>query len=162
MSTLAAAIGRILVALLFVVSGVMKLGDPAPAAQMLSAANLPPALTLPTALFEIVLGVALAIGMMTRVAAILLAGFTALTILFFHNRFDDPAQIPTILLHVALVGGLLGLFAHSQKSWSYDHLRERRRADLAERDRAAAAEAEARTRAEEAERRARRAEGFTG
>lgn len=137
MSTIAAVIGRILVALLFVVSGLMKLADPAPAADMLRAAALSPALTLPVALLEIVLGVALAIGMMTRLAAILLAAFTVLTILFFHNQFNDPAQLPTILLHVALVGGLLGLFAHSQIRWSYDALRERRRVDLAERDRVA-------------------------
>ena len=137
MSTIAAVIGRLLVALLFVVSGVMKVIDPGKTAEMLGSVGLSPALTLPAALFEIVLGIALAIGLMTRLSAILLAGFTVLTILFFHNQFNDPAQLPTILLHVALVGGLLGLFAHSQIRWSYDALRERRRVDLAERDRVA-------------------------
>jgi putative oxidoreductase len=171
MSTIAAALGRILVALLFVASGLMKLGDPGPAADMLRAADLSPALALPTALFEIVLGVALAIGMMTRMAAILLAGFTVLTILFFHNQFDDPAQLPTILLHVALVGGLLGLFAQSQMRWSYDALKVRRRGELADRERDLAmhertsaeriqqTEAEAEARVREADLRAARAEG---
>ena len=163
MSTIAAVIGRLLVALLFVVSGVMKIVDPGHAAGMLASVGLSPALTLPTALFEIVLGVALAIGLMTRLSAILLAAFTVLTILFFHNQFGDPAQMPTILLHVALVGGLLGLFAHSQIRWSYDALRERRAADLAARDHAAdprvhEAEARAAERAHEAELRAARAE----
>jgi len=151
MSTIAAVIGRILIALLFVVSGIMKLMDPGPAAEMLRAANLSPALAFPTALFEIVLGLALALGMVTRLAALLLAGFTVLTILFFHNQFNDPAQLPTILLHVALVGGLLGVFAHSQIWWSFDALRRRRREDELSRD--------ADERAREAELRAERAEG---
>lgn len=137
MSTIAAAIGRILVAILFVVSGLMKLANPAPAATMLSAVGLSPALTLPTALFELGLGILLAIGMMTRLAAILLAGFTVLTILFFHNEFNDPSKLPGILMHVALVGGLLGLFAHGQMRWSYDALRERRAREIAEREREA-------------------------
>ena len=129
MSSIAAVIGRILIALLFVVSGITKLLDPGPAAAMLSAANLSPALAFPAALFEIVLGLALALGMATRLSALLLAGFTVLTILFFHNQFNDPAQLPVILLHVALVGGLLGVFAHRQIWWSLDALRRRRRED---------------------------------
>lgn len=126
MSTIAAIIGRILVALLFVVSGASKLLDPGPVAGMLTAAGLSPALTIPTGLFEVALGVALAIGWMVRLSALMLAGFTALTILFSHNQFNDPAQLPTILLHVALIGGLFAIFAHSQVWWSYDVLRQRR------------------------------------
>lgn len=153
MSTIAAVIGRMLIALLFIVSGVMKFADPGRTAEMLQAAQMSPALTVPVALFEVVLGVALAIGAMTRLAALLLAGFTVLTILFFHHQFDDPTQLPGILLHVALVGGLLGVFAHSQIRWSYDALRRRRREDLAEHDR------EADRRVHDAEVRAARAEG---
>lgn len=134
MSTIAAVIGRILVALLFIISGASKLVDPGPTAGMLAGVGLPTVLTVPTGLFELLLGVALAIGMMTRLAAILLAGFTALTIFFFHNQFNDMAQLPTILLHVAVIGGLLGIFAHSQIWWSYDALRRQRREDLATRD----------------------------
>jgi putative oxidoreductase len=152
MSTIAAALGRILIALLFIVSGVMKFADPGPSSEMLRAASLSPALTFPVAIFEVLLGIALAIGAMTRIAAILLALFTAATILFFHHDFADPAQLPVILLHVALVGGLLGVFAHSQMWWSYDALRRRRAEDLADRDRAAD------RRVHDAEERAARAE----
>jgi len=151
MSTIAAVLGRILIALLFVVSGITKLVDPGPSAAMLAAVQLSPALVFPTALFEILLGLALALGMMTRLAALLLAGYTVLTILFFHNQFADPAQLPTILLHVALVGGLLGVFAHSQVWWSLAAMRRRRHdEDLAR---------SADLRAREAELRAERAEG---
>jgi putative oxidoreductase len=153
MSTLAAVIGRILIALLFVVSGILKLADPGVTAGMLQSAGLSPAYTVPVALFEIVLGLALAIGAMTRLASLLLAGFTVLTVLFFHHDFYDPAKLPTILLHVAVVGGLLGVFAHSQIWWSYDSLRRRRAEDLARHDRDATA------RVHEAEVRAARAEG---
>src|SRR5690606_32471470 len=80
MSMIAAVIGRLLIALLFLVSGLQKIADPGPAGQMLESTNLPASLALPTGIFEVVAALLLAVGLMTRLVAILLAGYTALTI----------------------------------------------------------------------------------
>ena len=151
MSHIAAFVGRIMIAAIFVLSGIGKLSDLAGTDAMMVSAGLPSGLALPTAIFEVVAGLCLAIGLMTRLAAILLATFTLLAALFFHNRLADPMQQVQFLKNIAIAGGLLAVFAHSQMRWSYDSMRLRRRAEVAERDAAA--------KLHEAELRAARAEG---
>jgi putative oxidoreductase len=151
MNYVAALVGRILIALLFLWSGINKLVAPAMTEQAMAGVNLPGGLAIPVGIFEVVAAVCLIIGFMTRLASILLAGFVALTILFFHHDFTTMEGTGAALSHVALIGGLLCLFAHSQMRWSYDSMRLTRRGEIATR--------EAEERAHEAELRAARAEG---
>ena len=151
MSAIAAFFGRLMLAALFVLAGIPKIIDPSGAAAMLQSANLPGSLAQPTGIFEVVAGLLLALGFMSRLVAILLAGFTLLTVFFFHNQFGDPLQAAMALKNVAIAGGLLVVFAYGQMRWSYDHMRASRKAEVA------AAKAEAR--AHDAEIRAARAEG---
>lgn len=151
MSTLAAVIGRIFLATIFIVSGLGKLMAPAGVEQMIVGAGLPSGLALPVAAFEVLAGLALALGVMTRLSAILLFAFVALTILFFHNRLTDPVQQAMALKNLAIMGGLLLVFAHSQMWWSWDRMRAQRKGESAAFD--------AERRAHEAELRAARAEG---
>ena len=132
MSWIAALIGRLLLAVVFVVSGVQKIVDPDPTAQMLAATNLPGNFALPTGVFELVAGVLLAVGLMTRLVSIVLAVFVALTIFFFHNQLGDPLQGTLALKNLAIIGGLLMTFAYGQMRGSYDYLREKRRTHDAE------------------------------
>ena len=130
MSTIAAVIGRLMLALIFVVSGIQKIIDPTPTAQMLVSKSLPATLAMPTGIFELVAGLLLALGIMTRLASFLLAGFTLLTIFFFHNQFGDPMQATQALKNTAIAGGLLVVFAYGQMRWSYDHMRATRRGEV--------------------------------
>ena len=127
MSMIAAVLGRLLLAVMFVVSGLQKVADPGPTAQMLTATNLPASLALPTGVFELVAGILLAIGLMTRLVAIVLFGFVGLTIFFFHNEFADPLQGTLALKNLAIMGGLLMTFAYGQVRGTVDYMRERRR-----------------------------------
>lgn len=151
MSTLAAVIGRILLALLFVVSGANKLIAVAATEATMAGAGLPPGLAIPTGLFEIVGGLLLALGLMTRLVSTLLFVFVALATLMFHNRFTDPVQAAMALKNVAIMGGLLLVFAHSHLWYGWDRMRRDRRAWDAERN--------ADERIHDAELRAARAEG---
>lgn len=133
MSTIAAIIGRILLAVIFISAGIGKIVDPAgTAAYIESATTLPGTLALPTGVFELVLGLMLAIGLMTRIASILLAGFCLLTAFFFHNELGDPTQLTAALKNLAIAGGLLVVFAYGQMRGSFDHMRERNRVRKAE------------------------------
>ena len=127
MSTIAAVIGRVLIAAMFVVSGLQKIADPGPTAQMLTATNLPANLALPTGVFELVVGILLAIGLMTRLVSLVLFVFVGLTIFFFHNQFADPLQGTLALKNLAIMGGLLMTFAYGQVRGTFDYMRERRR-----------------------------------
>lgn len=151
MSAIAAFVGRLMLALLFVLAGIPKIIDPNGAAAMLQAASLPPSLAQPTGIFEVVAGLLLALGFMTRLVSILLAGFTLLTVLFFHNQFGDPMQAAMALKNIAVAGGLLMVFAYGNMRWSYDHMRAARRGEIAS--------ADANARLHDAELRAARAEG---
>ena len=92
MPAIAAFFGRLMLAALFVLAGIPKIIDPSSAATMLQGANLPATLALPTGVFEVVAGLLLALGFMTRFVSILLAGFTLLATFFFHNQIGDPLQ----------------------------------------------------------------------
>ncbi|WP_334181509.1 DoxX family protein [Novosphingobium sp.] len=127
MSKIAAIVGRFLIALIFVISGASKLMDVASTETMIVATGLPGGLAIPTGLFELIAGLCLAAGFMVRLISVLLIGFVAATILFFHNKFTDPMQQIMALKNVAIIGGLCLAFAHSQM-WShyYAIARERR------------------------------------
>jgi len=127
MSMIAAVVGRLLLAAMFIVSGLQKVADPGPTAQMLAGTNLPESLALPTGVFEVVAGLMLAVGLMTRLAAIVLFAFVGLTIFFFHNQFADPLQGTLALKNLAIMGGLLMVFAYGQMRGSYDYMRARRK-----------------------------------
>jgi putative oxidoreductase len=127
MSMIAAVIGRLLIAVMFIVSGLQKIADPGPTAQMLSATNLPANLALPTGVFELIAGLLLAVGLMTRLVSIVLFVFVGLTIFFFHNQFTDPLQGTLALKNLAIMGGLLMTFAYGQVRGTFDYMRERRR-----------------------------------
>lgn len=157
MSAFVAAIGRILLALLFIVSGANKLMAPAAAAADFAQAGMSDALVVPVAIFELVAGICLAIGIVTGLAATALAVFTALTILMVHNQFTDPTQVSVILSHVALIGGLLMVIAHKLSLWQYDRMRLSRERERARID-AEAARHDAELRAARAENRADLAE----
>jgi len=154
MSSIAAIIGRIFLAIIFVVSGATKLMDVGGTEAMITGAGLPGGLAIPTAVFELVAGLLLALGLMTRLASILLAGFTLLAALLFHNQLTDPMQSAMFLKNVAIAGGLLLVFAHSQIWYGWDRVRRDRHHELETR--------KADERARDAELRAARAEGAAG
>lgn len=151
MTTLLAFVGRLMLALLFLVSGANKLMDISGTDAMIRSAGLPGGLALITGLFEVIAGLALVFGVATRLFAVLLAGFCLLAALFFHNNVADPMQAANFLKNIAIAGGLLSLTALDSIRWSFDAMRARRRAEIAEVD--------AEHRAHDAEVRAARAEG---
>lgn len=143
MAALAAIIGRLCIAVLFVIAGIGKVTDISGTAQYIAstAPNLSPTLALPVGLFEIAAGLLLALGFMTRLVALALAGFVALATLFFHSQVTDPMQAQMALKNLAIFGGLLMVFAYGQVSWRVSSWKERAARHDAE---LAAARAEAR------------------
>lgn len=133
MATIAAIIGRILLGALFVFSGFGKVMDPAATAAYMEAQSpIPGSFAMGVGIFEIVAGLVLASGFMTRIASALLIGFTALATLFFHEQVTDQLQAQMALKNLAIIGGLLMVFAYGQVRGSIGVWRERDRAHDAE------------------------------
>src|SRR4028119_521832 len=92
--TLALA-GRVLLAAIFVMSGLSKIADPVTSMAYITAAGLPAApLALASAITtEVIAGIALIPGLRTRFAAAALALFSIATALLFHSALSDPNQL---------------------------------------------------------------------
>lgn len=126
MATIAAIIGRILIASLFILAGLNKVLDTGATAEYIqSATSLPGSLALPTGIFEIAAGLLLASGIGTRLAAGALIVFTALATILFHAQVTDPMQAQMALKNLAIMGGLLMVFAYGQVRGTIGTWRER-------------------------------------
>ena len=133
MATIAAILGRILLGALFIFAGFGKVMDPAgTAAYMEAESPFPGSLALAVGVFEIVAGLVLASGFMTRIASAALIGFTLLATLFFHEKVTDQVQAAMALKNLAVIGGLMMVFAYGQVRGQIGVWRERDRAHDAE------------------------------
>ena len=123
-------IGRILVSVIFIASGLGKLAAFSMMAGMLAAKGFPaPAVALGiAAAVEIFGGLALLLGFHTRVAAWVLFLFLIPTTLAFHNfwalsgmeKMDNQAHF---FKNVAIMGGLIFLAAFGAGAYSIDNKR---------------------------------------
>ncbi|HZF28108.1 MAG TPA: DoxX family protein [Gammaproteobacteria bacterium] len=112
--------GRVLLAVLFLVTGVVKIGSYAATAGYMASVGLPSALLPVVIATEILGGLAIAVGWQTRITAFLLAGFTLLSALIFHNDFADQLQLVMFLKNVSIAGGFLLLVANGAGRLSVD------------------------------------------
>lgn len=117
--------GRVLLASLFLLSGLTKVSGYAATAGYMASMGVPSAL-LPLVIATEVLGsLAVIVGWHTRIAAFLLAGFTLIAAIIFHNNFGDQIQTIMFLKDVAITGGFLALMANGAGPLSLDHRRSR-------------------------------------
>jgi putative oxidoreductase len=120
LATAAEVAGRVLLASLFLLAGLNKFGAYSATAAYMSSAGVPGAL-LPAVIATEVLGaLAIILGWKTRVAAIVLAGFSLLTAFTFHSNFADQIQMIMFLKNVSIAGGFLLLVANGAGPLSFD------------------------------------------
>ncbi len=107
--------GRVLMGLLFFISGLTMLliQGPANVAAFFTSIGIPMAeiLVWPVIILKIVAGGAIIVGKRTTEAAAALIVFTLIATLLAHLDFGDPMQITQALKNLAIVGGLLYLMA---------------------------------------------------
>jgi len=139
MSELLYAIGRALIPVVFIVFGLQHFIGVQSFADNIAAANLPLlpqveqylpisgplALGYLVAVIEIIAGVLVFVGFLTRIAAFVLLVFCALTIYFVHHFWDMEGATQTLneiqaLKNLALMGGLLLLIAKGAGAFSLD------------------------------------------
>jgi putative oxidoreductase len=127
LSNLAATAGRIALALIFILSGLGKLAALGATKTYIQSTGLPlPEVALSGAIaIELLGGLALAVGLRTRLAALVLAGFSILTAMVFHTQFADQNQMIHFLKNVAIAGGLLQVAALGATAFSLDRVMTR-------------------------------------
>jgi len=103
--------GRILLALIFIISGLGKLANPAGTSGFMESMGVPGILVWPTMALEVLGGIALVVGFKTRIAAFALAVFSIAAAVIFHHDFADQMQMIMFLKDFSIAGGLLLLSA---------------------------------------------------
>jgi len=119
---LAALIGRILIAAIFLWSGYGKVSNPAYNLGYIQSVGMPaPTLALYGAAFvELAGGLALIVGFKTRSVAAVLALYCLAAAVIFHSKFGDPNQLINFFKNLAMAGGLLQVLAFGSGSFGLD------------------------------------------
>ena len=116
--------GRILLAAIFLMSGINKIGGYAGTQGYMEAMGVPGVLLPLVIALEAAGAIAIILGWNTRLFAFLLAGFTLLSALLFHRALGDQMQFILFMKNLAMAGGFLFLVARGAGDWSLDARRE--------------------------------------
>lgn len=117
-----AALGRFLLAALFLLSGLSKITTAAATTSYIGSAGLP----LPSVVYVITLvveiggGLLLLIGFQAKPVATVLALFTVAAAVFFHSNVADQNQLIHFIKNIAIAGGLLQVAAAGAGRLSLD------------------------------------------
>lgn len=132
MTPLLALVGRILMAWLFIPAGFSKIAGFSGTVGYAASVGLPlPEVGVAAGLLiELLGGIMLLVGFLTRPAALVLALFTLAASFFFHAYWSLPAEqvmMQQLMFNknLAIVGGLLAFVAFGAGAWSMDAKRNR-------------------------------------
>ena len=120
-----ALIGGVLIAALFIPAGISKIGGFEGTVGYIASVGLPLATAgaIVAILVEVVAGAALLVGYRTKQAALVLALFTLVATVLFHNFWampEDQAFMQQLMFmkNIAVVGGLLVVAALGGGAWA--------------------------------------------
>ncbi|MBV1708008.1 MAG: DoxX family protein [Hyphomicrobiales bacterium] len=113
-------LARILLAGEFLLAGVNKIMNYGGTGGYMAKMHVPAALLPLVILTEIGCGLAVIVGWQTRIAAFLLAGFTFLAAIIFHNPEGGQMAFISFLHHTSIIGGFLALVGLGAGGWSLD------------------------------------------
>ena len=126
-ASVAPLIGRILIAIFFIPSGLQKIANFSATAGYVASVGLPaPSLGVVIAIvMEVLVAGILLVGWRARWAALALAVFALATAFFFHNYWASPAAQQTMqqinfYKNLAIAGGLLFVYAFGPGRYSLD------------------------------------------
>ena len=117
-------VGRVLIALIFIMFGMNKIFNYGSTAGWMDAMGAPSFLLPGVVVLEVLGGLAIVVGWQTRWVALALAGFSILSAIIFHNNFSDQNEMANFMKNIAIAGGFLFLFANGAGRWSLDNLKQ--------------------------------------
>ncbi len=117
-------IGRILLVLIFLKSGINKIENFDGTAQYMASQGIAPYTNfflIGAIFFELAGSITVILGYFARFGAVLLLLFLIPTTYVFHNVFVDPKMMIQFMKNVAMFGGLLVLLAVGPGRFSFDY-----------------------------------------
>jgi putative oxidoreductase len=122
---LADFLGRVLMSVIFVVSGLLQISNYVGTQAYMELHGVLGAFLPAVIAVEMVGAVAMAAGYKTRAFACLLAVFTLLTAILFHSDTSTSAQGVHFMKNLAMTGGFMVVLAHGAGEWSLDAYTQR-------------------------------------
>ena len=125
----AVLIGRILLVLIFLKSGLGKIENFQGTAQYMAKFGMPYTnfFLVGAIFFELVGSITVILGYFARFGAVLLLIFLIPTTHIFHNKIKDPQMMIQFMKNESMFGGLLVLLSLGPGRFSFDYLRGKKR-----------------------------------
>jgi len=123
---LSAPIGRLLLSMIFIFSGFTKITGYAATQGYMESMGVPGMLLPLVIAVELLGGIAILLGFKARLVAILMAGFSIVSALLFHQFWIDESQMNPFMKNIAMAGGFLMIFSHGPGAYSIDNSHTRR------------------------------------
>lgn len=117
-------IGRILLVLIFLNSGIGKIGNFEGTAQYMAQYGMPITsfFLFGAIILELVGSITIVLGYLARFGSLLLIIFLIPTTVIFHTNFDDPGQIIHFMKNVSMLGGCFVLLGMGPGRFSLDYI----------------------------------------
>ena len=113
-------LGRILISLMFLTSGIGKISGYAATQGYMESVGVPGLLLPLVIVVEVVGALAVIVGWRIRWAAAALAGFCIISALLFHADLSDQSQMISFMKNISIAGGFLVIFAFGAGPLSLD------------------------------------------
>jgi len=126
LQALSAPIGRLFLSMIFIFSGFTKITGYAATQGYMESMGVPGMLLPLVIAVELFGGLAILFGFKARLVAILMAGFSVVSALLFHQFWIDESQMNPFMKNIAMAGGFLMIFAHGAGAYSIDNSNHRR------------------------------------
>ena len=112
--------GRILISLIFLLSGINKIGNYEGTVGWMESLGVPGIFLIPAIILEIGAPILIMIGYKVKISAALLSLFCIVTAVIFHNDFSNQMQFIAFFKNMGLAGGFLFLVINGSKGFSLD------------------------------------------
>ena len=113
-------VARVFISLIFLLSGINKIGNYEGTVGWMESLGMPGILLIPAIILEIVAPILIMIGYKVKISAALLSVFCVATAIIFHSDFSDQMQFISFMKNIGLAGGFLFIVVNGAKDFSLD------------------------------------------
>ena len=113
-------VGRIFISLIFLLSGINKIGNYEGTIGWMESLGMPEIFLIPAIILEIGAAILIIVGFKVKISAVLLSVFCIVTAVIFHNDFSNQMDFIGFMKNIGLAGGFLLLAVNGAKDFSLD------------------------------------------
>ena len=113
-------VGRIFISLVFLLSGINKIGNYEGTIIWMESSGIPGIFLIPAIILEIAAPILIMIGYKVKISAAFLSLFCITTAIIFHTDFSNQMQFVSFMKNIALAGGFLFLVINETKEFSLE------------------------------------------